>query len=55
MAKFQGKDAPDTFPSGDMFIYPLIFLVGFKLPLHLTVTELLKQFNVSPHWVVPNT
>lgn len=40
--------------TGDMFIYPLAFQVGFRLHLHPIVLELLKQYNVSPHRVIPN-
>lgn len=56
MEKFWKKDVLGTFPSGDMFvIYPLAFMVGFKLPLHLLIAKQPKRFNVFPYRVVANT
>lgn len=55
MEQYRGKDASSTFPFEDLIIYPLAFRVGFGLPLHPIVAELLKRLNISPHRVVTNT
>lgn len=53
--KISKKECPWYFASGDLFVYPLAFRVGFKSPIHPIVAELLGRLNVSPHRVIPNT
>lgn len=54
IVKYLGKDAPITLSSRDLFVYPIAFMVGFKLSIHPIAAELLRQLNDLSHRVVPN-
>lgn len=50
-----GEDVLGNLSFWDMFNYPLAFHLGFKLPFHLIVKELLKRNVTSPYPMVQNT